>query len=329
MIIFTFIYQFSGFTFRSILHYPSSKKEVIDFLTAYQIDNKERFDEKLIKDIVKRHVIQQLFINDSFTQLFGRKSKKKEHERNILFTIMSCIYDTIMDDGMMEVHELDKMLSDPEQYQCIGFYDKALKDVYLKLLCLIDEKEVYKNVIKSVHRAQIDSLMQKDRGLSMDEIIFITKRKGGYSLLAAQFLLDVHYDKELSSCWYELGALVQMMDDLYDIHEDLQQGISTFCNVSQSYSFIKGIYDDQVKVLSRTINDLALPDCRKKRFKVSLSLIPALGYVALDNIAKNLVSGDQLPNLMYVPRKRLITDMEKYSNLIRLMKYCFKFSSRE
>ncbi len=318
-----FIYYFSLFLFRSILRYPSTTKAVRRFLHAYQTKNQGKFDARLIKDVIKRHSIQQLFINDTFAALYGRSSTEDEQQRNILFTLMSCLYDTIMDEERMTAAALDAMLADPQAYQPTDFYGTALKDVYLSLLSIISSKEDFKKVIREVHYAQLTSLNQKDPSLSMDDILDITCRKGGYSLLAAQYLFDLSFDEATSNTWYALGAVIQMMDDLYDIHEDLQQGIRTFSNASSSFSFIQETYNTQVSQLCAAVGGIGIPGFRRKRFWVSLSIIPALGYVALHQLGLHLKGDDRLPDLRHVPRKSLITDMEKISNVFRLIRYCY------
>lgn len=326
MNVFSFFYHFPGFFFRYVLHSKSAKKEIVDFLKELEARYAEKFDEKLSRDIVKRHVMQQLFINDAFLLLQSRGASQLERERNMHFTVMSCVYDTIMDEEEIPIEALNSMLDHPESHGVSTFNTAVLKDVYLQLLSSIRFRDAFKRLIHEVHQAQLDSLLQKDPGLSMDGILSITVRKGGSSLLSSKYLLDTPESKEIDTCWYELGVTVQMMDDLYDVYEDLQQGVRTFSNTISSFDTIKKIYDDQVNRLIGSIQALDVGSYKKNRMRVFLSPIAALGYVALGQLKKNTADGDLIVDLKSVKRKNLITDMEKIPNLISFFRYWFRLA---
>jgi hypothetical protein len=178
-------------------------------------------------------------------------------------------------------------------------------------------------VLNNIHQAQVDSLEQLKIDISLERILSITERKGGYSLLMCRHYIQMSANEAIDNCWYQLGGMIQMTNDLYDIYKDTIAGIYTFSNTQNSYEKIKADYELQVNKYKSSINQLEFKQSNKLMLQIKLSLIPALGYVALENL--NRLQGDKntLQPFKDYPRKELIIDMEKVKNIVRLFKYSY------
>jgi hypothetical protein len=81
----------------------------------------------------------------------------------------------------------------------------------------------------AIHRAQEESLAQLRSGsrCSDADLLRLTCAKGGSSLLADACLAHGSLTQEESRFSFEWGLLLQLGDDLQDVHEDLQRGSVT------------------------------------------------------------------------------------------------------
>ena len=58
-------------------------------------------------------------------------------------------------------------------------------------------------------------------------------------------------------------------------------------------------------------------------------MIPALGYVALENLKKLQGKDGKLKPFAAYPRKDLIIDMEKLKNILKLIKYSYQIAKNK
>jgi hypothetical protein len=81
----------------------------------------------------------------------------------------------------------------------------------------------------AIHNAQEESLAQLHGGALCDdsEILRISCFKGGTSVLADAFLVHGILTAQQQDFAFDWGVLLQLGDDLQDIHEDLERGSST------------------------------------------------------------------------------------------------------
>ena len=288
-----------------------------------------QFANATFKKIKKFQAIQQLVINDSFAMLENRYTNKDERENNKLYFVLASLYDDLMDENIVSKEVLNDMFLNPEKAIPKTFSEIALIDTHLKLISRVADKKAYQNVLTKIHEAQMDSARQLNSNIGLDDLLSITERKGGYSLLMCRFYISMSANKNLDECWYNLGGLIQMTNDLYDIHKDTSAGIHTFANTQYTYEAIRDNYKAQIQKFTLSIEKLHYSNFKKLVFKIKLSLIPALGYVALENLKRLQGNKDSLSPFTQYARKELIVDMEKIKNLIKLFKYSFQIAKNK
>jgi hypothetical protein len=221
------------------------------------------------------------------------------------------------------------MFLNPAQATPSSFSERVLIDTHLKLLNRVQNKEAYRIVLNKIHQAQIDSLEQLKNTISLERIISITERKGGYSLLMCRHYIEMTSNEAIDNCWYQLGGMIQMTNDLYDIHKDTISGVHTFANTQNNYEKIKADYELQIDKYKSSVFKLNYTNSNKLRFQIKLSLIPALGYIALENLKQLQGKEERLKSFSAYPRKELIIDMEQLSNILNLFKYSYQIAKNK
>lgn len=139
------------------------------------------------------------------------------------------------------------------------------RDAYLRLFLesvgyiknAVDEKtfERFKNYIRIEHVSQLMSISQlSEKHLSRDHLLKITLAKGGISVLAGMHLLVQDLNREERRAIYEIGGVCQILEDIFDIEEDLKLGIQTLPNQKLiGYEEMKQIYCGTTNHLIDTI----------------------------------------------------------------------------
>lgn len=312
------------FLFRLLLNFRRVQQEGSSFLRSLEQAFDGTFSAKMSKEAIKRQGIQQLYINDSFAQLCGRITYREEQRRNKLYFVLSGLYDDMLDQKEASVADVDRMFRDPASFKARNFNEQVLIHVHLTLLNAVSDKKSYQALLNDMHAVQLESLQQFDPNIENDHLISIARRKGGYSLLMCRHYLELPVAKYTDDVWYHLGAVIQLSNDVFDLYKDLQEGIYTYANRATSYQAIQEVYEQEVTALRKSIVAMPVPYFKKLRFSILLSLIPALGLVALDNLQRLQAGSVQLPAWRNLSRKALIVDMEKPKNLFSLMVHAFR-----
>lgn len=324
----TYCYHIIGLLIRLLFGLSSTEKQGETFLKSIEEEFGGKFETETFNKAKKFQSVQHHFINDTFTQLENRYTTKNEQENNKLYFVLASLYDDLIDENIVSHEVLNQMFLDPKNANPITFNEKVLIDTHLKLLNRVQDQEGYNNVLNNIQQAQWDSLLQTNTSLSVEEILAITKRKGGYSLLMCRYYINTTTYNSIDFCWYQLGALIQMTNDLYDIHKDTKDLIFTFANMQNSYSAIRQNYYDQINSFIQSVEQIPYNSYKKERLLIILSLIPAFGFIALDNLKK--LQGEN-PNLLPInnyERSSLIIDMEKVKNILILIKNSYHISKQ-
>jgi hypothetical protein len=319
-----FISTYCKLIYTSVTQLKQTEKWGTEYLKTLEIKYHGEFDPVLIKKVAKYQSIQLHFVANAFSGIFNRKNNKEESLRNIQYFLMTVLYDELTDELKVDEQRVYDISYHPEKVTPTNFKERVLLAIHLNLISQVQHEKTYWEVIKQVHLAQKDSAKQFNENISIDTLLDITKRKGGYSLLMCRHYLIDPFNQQIDDCWYHLGGLIQMTNDLYDTYKDTQDGIHTFANVEKDIAKMEMFYVQQKKLLKNSINELPVNNISKQQLALKLSLIPAFGDIAINQLKLLQTNSTSLPNFKEIPRKSLIIDMEKMINKIRLIKYAYK-----
>ena len=324
MYLVSFIKTISSLTLKTFSGLKQSEKWATEYLHMVELKFDGKFDQKTLEKVVKRYSIQQHFINDSFSSLYGRNNNANEKERNLLYFIMVSVYDDFFDDKTLTLEQIDSIFYHPDDYSAQIFFEKVFIYTHTRLLNDVADKAQYFKDFEGLHIAQKDSLEQFNPKVTDEALLSITTRKGGYCLLMCRHYLDTPYLPEADTTWYALGGVIQLTNDLYDIYKDMQEGIITLAVRAKQYEAIYALYHKHAEALNESIRQLPVTNTRKSDLSIILNVIAAFGYVALDNLARLQGNNASLPAFETLARKELIIDMEKNVNRFKLLKFTYQ-----
>jgi hypothetical protein len=83
---------------------------------------------------------------------------------------------------------------------------------------------------KDLINAQINSISQRDIYVGIDSVGAITKNKGGQTALMLALEVSPQMNQRKRDCYFELGYLMQLVDDFADKEIDDRDGIVTLAH---------------------------------------------------------------------------------------------------
>jgi hypothetical protein len=289
------------------------------------IENKYggRFSPATRKKIAVSYGIYNPMICDAFTGLHHRATNEREKERFIHYFICSSLFDDFTDITPLPEAELFALSFSPETFVPRNFDEAVFRDSHLLLTSFVKEKTAYIGLTHQLFQAQWDSKKQAQSGLLSEEALQqITFTKGGLSVLLCSFYLDTPCSPQERDCWYRIGTIIQLTNDLFDIYKDLQEKMDTLPQRIQDVRVFRAFFEVQVQGMQQAIANM--PEAAGSQFKLAMAGIYAFGFIALDQLQDIQGSREALPPFDTLPRKTLVIDMEKSRNLIKWLRYAYK-----
>ncbi|MFY7899856.1 MAG: hypothetical protein ACOVNY_06705 [Chitinophagaceae bacterium] len=319
-----FVFIIGSFIIRLLKNKYTATKHAQSLIAAISKENEGKLDDFTYNKIVSSHNLYITIMFDAFVRLRGRNTSLKEKTRSIHYFICSSLFDNFWDNKSHTLEELSQMSFNTQHYQPKNFDDTVFVQSHLFLLDEVNDKAGYVDVSHKVFNAQAASLQQFNPNITNEQIQAITFAKGGNSVLLCKYYLDIQSSQEESECWFLIGTLIQLGNDLFDIYKDSQQQIQTLGTRCTNAYELEKIYLQQVRKIQALIKKMPFPTFRKTEFSVSLAATYTLGMVALHQLKQTQGKNNQLPNLQTVERKALIVDMQKVRNLLRWLTFIYK-----
>jgi len=285
---------------------------------------REKFDDATFKKVVKSHSVFLPIVNDAFALLHGRETNVIEQERSINYFICSSVFDNFFDDKLLTVDQIESITFNPNRFIPATFDEKVFLQAHLFLLNGMKDTKDYFVVLRKEYEAQSASMKQFNNAISDEEIRNITFEKGGNAVLMCRYYLDLDPTTEEEECWYLLGTMIQLSNDLFDIYKDLHQNIQTLAvRCTDAYSMEK-FFMEQVNGIRKNIATLPYSSNRKLQFSISMAATYVLGLTAIDQLKRLQANSAKLPSFKTLQRKELIVDMENPMNIWRWIKFIYQ-----
>lgn len=284
-----------------------------------------RFNPATGRKIAVSYGIYNPMICDAFAGLHGRRTTEEEKDRYIHYFICSSLFDDFTDYELITEQRLRSISFNPA-HEPKGFDEKVFLGAHRLLRDFVRQKDAYDELSRRLFTAQLESKKQYHNTLDAEELRSVTFRKGGYSVLLCRFYLDAEAGTAEEDCWYTIGTLIQLTNDLYDIHKDLTDQIATPANsMTDAYAF-ESFFKKQIGLMKDAIKKLPYPPKRLRAFSLQMAGIYAFGLIALHQLKKIQDGRGTLPDLHALDRKALVVDMEKISNLALWFRFTYHYA---
>lgn len=153
--------------------------------------------------------------------------------------------------------------------------------------------------------------------LNFEESWKISAEKGASSNLLFLFFLHHNPTDQEKKLAEVVGVALQLLDDIFDLYEDLEDDISTPVTRAQSIDQITEVYINALEDVRSGIVSFSAPDRKKKIAARIWRFIFKRGYIGLDQYRRFCEQTRQsFPPAQYT-RRDLIVDMEKLGNLYK------------
>ena len=267
-------------------------------------------------------------LGEAFCVLRGNPFTQYERKSLSFLGGLTGLLDDLFDDPKKEVLHLEKFILNPEKLLPANSHEELLLRFYMLGLSSTSRKEELKLEAQKIFDAQKNSTAQQTNTVSCQEVYDLTWQKGGNSFIFYRLCFPDPLSPEEREFHYDLGGLMQLGNDIFDVWEDTKDNITTLATSTRRIENLRQLFTEEFKKCSSQLTKLDYPEQNKIRFLRIITLALARVYVCLDQF-ENL---QKSTNNRFVPvkyeRAQLICDMEKTRNQLSAIKYYLSFDLR-
>lgn len=268
-----------------------------------------------------------VFIGESYSLLRGFKMTEVERQSITYLGCMTGIFDDLFDDHTISDSAILQLIDSQVLSDNHTEIETTLLQLYEKFTVSSNQRDI-DTLIHKIFQAQVDSKLQFNASISNERIKEITFNKGGYSMQLYRRAFSGEIDANEDALFFNIGAIGQLENDLFDIYKDFSEGIHTLVTRATKIDDLRKIYTQLQKDVLMQIDNLNYSNNAKKQFKLIFAFITARGEVALDKLEKSECNTQNGFDIGSCSRSQLICDMEKPFNWLKLLHYASKCSKK-
>lgn len=260
-------------------------------------------------------------LGEAFCAWRDKSMTEKERRCSTAQGAMTGLFDDLFDQTMLTDDAIESLISESSGNRYRNTHEKLFLRFFREAFTLAPNQKMMRDALYTVYEDQVLSRRQTDPFISADDIIDISFRKGGSSLLFYRTAFDPPADALEKEIFYMLGGLMQLSNDLFDIYKDRQSGIQTLPTTVSDMRVVKNLFEDKLRECQRLIVTAGVPETCKQKFYANINLgIFSRAWVCIDQLMALQKSSGDVFDVHAYPREALICDMEKWSNLVKSAK---------
>lgn len=310
-----------------LINYYSQKRFFNKFNELHQILNNskptlKKYDLFRIKDYSLR---LYAICGGIHRYLSDKKLTQTERIRLTLLGAFSPIYDDFIDATKENIVNLKIFVKNPFYYIPINLKEKAGQEILKKLFAYNKHrlKDIYPHIYKT-HLAQLRSKKQKNNTPSNNELEKITYAKGGYSILLSRYMIDTELIDNEYEMWYNLGALLQLLDDIFDIFNDISNNIHTLANTTDGIASLEKYLDSSFNSYMNVLKKLNYSNKGKSKVIYLVYLLFTAGKTMIYQLKRLTKDNKEIDFTKYSARELRLNNWS-FSNIIYILKLALNF----
>lgn len=311
---------FACMPFKMYLQLNAQKKVVQSLIQPHLHITDTSLTEADFKKIKKYYALAvPAILGEAFCSLQER-SMKADHTHVLTYLgAITGLFDDFYDKLFLSQAEIQGLIAKPTENTNPLAHVRLFVALYSSALAQIKNKELFFAYCQAVNQAQINSLAQKGP-LSFDQLKDITDEKGGYSLLFYRSAIDLPFTENEKALLYQVGALMQLANDIFDVYKDLQDGIHTLVTDATSIANLRQLFMAEYLKCVELAKKINVSRSNLLRFFCRINMaVFARALVCLDFYEKQ---GQFKPFEMQ--RQQLVCDMDTFAAILASFRHTCK-----
>ena len=221
------------------------------------------------------YMVDCRFLGELLAQLVSKPLDDKAVELIMLVAVMGAVSDLMVDEMRVSSQEIQHILMESEQPSPTASVIERIffifRDCAYKLISF-ESKSLILAYGKTATKAQIDSSEQLESGKTLQQIEKIAYDKGGLAAVLIGCVVTPDFVK-IAKPVYDVGGLIQLLNDAQDMHKDCRENIVTFVRFQATFSDIAHYLDKERQRIFAQFQHLPYPKKGVEQFVFSMTLL--------------------------------------------------------
>lgn len=291
------------------------------FLSKYHKENDGSLSEYDFEKITNYYGIgSPVLAGESLAHLLNIKVGLKERKTLTLMAAITGLFDDFFDRSYQSSDRIKGLMSLSPDFPPQNAHEKLFCDLVQEILLISSDKKRLNEFANRVFEAQVLSLQQKKKDSKWEELLSITFKKGGESLLFYRCSFPEKILDQEIECLRRIGGLIQVCNDIFDVNKDIKEGIRTVVTETKD---IKILRQKIQKLYKETFEycRIAIPTRNMDIFLQQIKIIVSQSFVALKFYEKTQKKNGENFTPQKYPRELLICDMGRKKHLFQASCY--------
>ena len=297
--------------YRSQFQFKKERGRIFNFWKHVKIDIP---DLDKLNAPLQRRIAHYLHANSVTTQWFSILHNisltQSEREAGWYLAIATPIADYLVDKEALSLSQIQGLLDNSYSHP----YSKLAQTLYQRARSVNPHPGKFDEYLTKTLEAQAASLQQNKTQVSEQTLKTITWNKGGYALLLYRTALKKELSLTEHQAIWQLGGLMQMHNDIFDLYRDLQENITTLASATEEVSVLAALFAREIEHSMKLFREVQAKPASRLKFFLLLHLAVGTGFICLDQYRQlEKKYGRFDPGKM--SRAELVCDMEDISKI--------------
>lgn len=259
------------------------------------------------------------YLGTAFGLLRGRPITPAERMCLTMQGAVTGLVDDLFDKDETPISRIEALTLTPDEVSPENDRERLICAFQGRALNLVPNAPEYMHACRKVLEAQEASLAQTQPGISEEDLRTITFEKGGVSLQFYRQGLAHELGQAEADFAFQIGALLQLENDVFDAWKDSQEGVKTLATEATSVALLRNEYIRANASARSAALQLPFKERQTQGCLRYLDLITSMGLVCLQHLeAAERLHGTY--DTTAIERGGLVCDMSKFQNLWRWAK---------
>jgi hypothetical protein len=259
---------------------------------------------------LKRRILYYVFANRLtmhwFATLRNKPLTKREKEIGIWLGMATPICDHFVEEHQFTAQQLKEILHGKIDHP----YALCGNEVYRIARSLIKNKIPFDHFLDRILVAQGHSLQLQDPAISKATLEKNLREVGGNAMLVYRTGLDNPIKKQEEQAIYQLGSIMQLHNEIFDIYKDIRQGMGSVPLTYQNMPPLQKRYKQDISIMIQSFQELGYPAFAKRKFLMLVLLALSTGVICLKQYAVLEKKDNGQFNPSKYTRQELVCDMD-------------------
>jgi hypothetical protein len=274
---------------------------------------------------LEEYVLLGMALGETLSLPRGGRLTEIESRNLVRLSLFAPWFDDWFDGDHPDLERMQDLIDEPSRFNPENGRERLLHQAMVGMHATVPDRDRFLMAFRKVFLSQKESVRQAGHDASLSFLSDVTVSKGGWSALLYRSLLTHEWREGEAEATFRMGALVQLMDDVFDVYKDLREGVNTLATECQDMRVLRDEFRRELLQTFREFHQLDFPLPGLAALTARLVWVMNRGDVCFWQWETLQTRSGGIFRPHQYSEKELLCDMETPGNFWRSLKFAWQF----